>query len=143
VAAWLGFELTVTSSLSGHGRASLDFEQTVLREADASLCCRAKVNVACVDAGRMRPTRIPEAILGAVGRHRFWSRSPVPFAAPFRVPFSRRVSMGSELSLLDLVLDASLVVQLVLLILVLGLGAVLGRHLRSLAGGQARPQGGR
>jgi acyl-CoA thioester hydrolase len=59
-------QLTVTSALSGQGRASLDFEQTVLREADASLCCRAKVNVACVDAGRMRPTRIPEAVLGAV-----------------------------------------------------------------------------
>jgi hypothetical protein len=38
----------------------------VLREADGSPCCQAKVNVACVDVERMRPTRIPEAILGAV-----------------------------------------------------------------------------
>jgi acyl-CoA thioester hydrolase len=59
-------QLTVTSSLSGHGRASLDFEQMVLREADGSRCCQANVNVACVDAARMRPTRIPEVILGAI-----------------------------------------------------------------------------
>ncbi len=58
--------LVVTSRLSGQGRASLDFEQTVLREADGSLCCRASVNVACVDAERMRPTRMPQGILAAL-----------------------------------------------------------------------------
>jgi acyl-CoA thioester hydrolase len=59
-------QLTVTSSLSGHGGASLDFEQTVWRVADGGLCCRASVNVACVDAARMRPTRIPAVILDAM-----------------------------------------------------------------------------
>lgn len=59
-------QLIVTSSLCGHSRASLDFEQAVSREADARLCCHAKVNIACVDAVRMRPTRIPETLLGAL-----------------------------------------------------------------------------
>jgi acyl-CoA thioester hydrolase len=58
--------LTVTAALAGSGRASLDFEQAVRRDADGTLCCRATVNVACVDVERMRATRIPPAILGAV-----------------------------------------------------------------------------
>jgi hypothetical protein len=52
--------------LSGRGPASFDFAQSVLNGADASVCCRATVNVACVDAERMRPTRIPKPILHAL-----------------------------------------------------------------------------
>jgi acyl-CoA thioester hydrolase len=59
-------QLTVTASLSGRGPASFDFAQSVLNGADASVCCRATVNVACVDAERMRPTRIPKPILHAL-----------------------------------------------------------------------------
>lgn len=58
--------LTLTASLTGRGRASLNFAQAVLREDDGDTCCRAEVNVACVDIERMRPVRIPEAILMAV-----------------------------------------------------------------------------
>jgi acyl-CoA thioester hydrolase len=59
-------QLTVSASVAARGRASLDFEQAVRRDADGALCCRATVNVACVDAERMRATRIPPAILEAV-----------------------------------------------------------------------------
>jgi len=62
--------LTVTAALAGRGRASLDFVQTVLRAADETLCCRARVNVACIDAERMRPARTPAAILEALESER-------------------------------------------------------------------------
>lgn len=59
-------QLVVTASLSGRGPASFDFAQSVLSGADGSVYCRATVNVACVDAERMRPIRIPNAILHAL-----------------------------------------------------------------------------
>jgi acyl-CoA thioester hydrolase len=59
-------ELLVTTRLTGNGRASIDFEQQVLRADGHSPCCRATVNVACLDAGRFRPTGIPHAILNAL-----------------------------------------------------------------------------
>ena len=59
--------LTVNVELRGRGGASLDFAQTVVRDADGTLCCHAGVNVVCVDAQRMRPMRIPDDILQALG----------------------------------------------------------------------------
>jgi acyl-CoA thioester hydrolase len=59
--------LTVNVDLCGRGGASLNFVQTVVRDADRTVCCSAGVNVVCVDAARMRPKRIPEDILEAIG----------------------------------------------------------------------------
>jgi len=58
--------LQVETAVTGHGRASLDFVQSVLRDDDQRVCCRASVNVACLDAERLRPTRIPADILTAI-----------------------------------------------------------------------------
>jgi acyl-CoA thioester hydrolase len=65
-AARFNDRLTVTASLSGRGRASLDFAQEVLRDDDGVVCVRASINIACVDAASLRPVRIPEAILLAI-----------------------------------------------------------------------------
>jgi acyl-CoA thioester hydrolase len=58
--------LLVESALTHHGRASLDFAQRALRADDGTVCCRATVNIACVDAARLRPARIPEDIMTAI-----------------------------------------------------------------------------
>jgi acyl-CoA thioester hydrolase len=58
--------LVVASTVAHCGRASLDFEQHVLRPDDDTLCCRAAVNVACLDAERLRPVRTPEDIMTAI-----------------------------------------------------------------------------
>lgn len=58
--------LVVESALTRCGRASLDFEQRVLRPDDDTLCCRAAVNIACLDAERLRPARTPEDIMTAI-----------------------------------------------------------------------------
>ncbi|MCF7991805.1 MAG: tol-pal system-associated acyl-CoA thioesterase [Thiohalocapsa sp.] len=58
--------LSVNVVLSARGGASLDFEQTVVRDADGAVCCRAGVNVVCVDAERMRPVRIPDVIVSEI-----------------------------------------------------------------------------
>jgi len=57
--------LVVESSITQCGRASLDFAQRVLCQPGDTLACRAVVNVACVDAARLRPTRIPEDLMTA------------------------------------------------------------------------------
>lgn len=57
--------LRVTAMPTARGRASIEFAQQVLDAGDGAVCCRATVNVACIDAARLRPTRIPGA-LGAV-----------------------------------------------------------------------------
>ncbi len=58
--------LTVTAGLVHRGRASLDFQQEVLQASDGTPCCRARINIACVDAERMRPTRIPQDLMNAL-----------------------------------------------------------------------------
>ncbi|MFP4495989.1 MAG: tol-pal system-associated acyl-CoA thioesterase [Halochromatium sp.] len=65
--AGLDQALRVTLSLAGHRRASIDFEQWILAAGDGHVCCRAEVNIACLDAEHLRPTRIPEAVLNALG----------------------------------------------------------------------------
>jgi acyl-CoA thioester hydrolase len=59
-------QLLVTAAIAGHGRTSLDFEQRVLRFANAEICCRAHVNVACIDPQRMRAVRIPDNVMNAI-----------------------------------------------------------------------------
>jgi len=58
--------LRVESALAGCGPASMEFAQRVVRAGDDTLCCRATVNIACIDAGRLRPTRIPEDMMTAI-----------------------------------------------------------------------------
>ena len=58
--------LTVHASLSQAGRVSLEFRQQVVRDSDGTLCCAGKVKVACVDAERLRPCRIPAAVLAGI-----------------------------------------------------------------------------
>ncbi|MEA3640141.1 MAG: tol-pal system-associated acyl-CoA thioesterase [Lamprobacter sp.] len=63
--ACLDQALRVTVRIADRRGACLDFDQQVLDAADGHLCCRAQVNVACINAERMRPMRIPEALLDA------------------------------------------------------------------------------
>ena len=58
--------LRVDARLTHAGRASLEFEQRVSRSEDGRACCRALVNIACIDAERNRPARIPEDIMTAI-----------------------------------------------------------------------------
>lgn len=58
--------LRLTVVLRNWGHASLDFDQQLLDSMDGHLCCRASVNIACIDAERMRPTRLPNALLNAL-----------------------------------------------------------------------------
>jgi acyl-CoA thioester hydrolase len=58
--------LTVTADLSGNGKASLDFEHRIVREADGVLCCSALVKVACLNEVTLRPQRIPDNLLAEI-----------------------------------------------------------------------------
>lgn len=58
--------LSVTVDLSASGGASLTFEQEVRRETNATLCCRARVKVACVNENTLRPNRIPDNLLAEI-----------------------------------------------------------------------------
>jgi acyl-CoA thioester hydrolase len=58
--------LMVTADLSGSGRASLDFEHRLVREADGTLCCNALVKVACLNETTLRPQRIPDKLLAEI-----------------------------------------------------------------------------
>jgi len=51
--------LSVRTRVAGIRGASLDFQQEIVREADDRLLSRGLVKVACLDAGTMRPARIP------------------------------------------------------------------------------------
>lgn len=55
--------LTVSARIAASGSASLTFAQEVVRDADQSVCCRGRVKVACVDAVRLRPRRIPPQLI--------------------------------------------------------------------------------
>jgi acyl-CoA thioester hydrolase len=58
--------LRVRVTVVGSGRASIDFEQQVVDAEHGGVCCSAAVKVACIDAERLRPTRIPGALLDAL-----------------------------------------------------------------------------
>ncbi|MBN8760255.1 MAG: tol-pal system-associated acyl-CoA thioesterase [Thiobacillus sp. 65-69] len=58
--------LNVSVALAERGRASLDVEQTILR--GPTRLASARVRLACVDARRFKPAKIPAPILDAAGR---------------------------------------------------------------------------
>jgi acyl-CoA thioester hydrolase len=58
--------LSVSADLDGHSRTAIDFSQSIIRDQDGEPCCSATVNIACLDAESMRPTRIPQALLTAM-----------------------------------------------------------------------------
>lgn len=58
--------LMVTASVADLGRASLSFEQRVLRQSDADPLCAGRVKVACLDAGSFRPKAIPDVMLAEI-----------------------------------------------------------------------------
>lgn len=63
VPALFNDSLQVTSRLVRAAGASLVFDQQVMRERDGTCCCRGSVKVACIDAGLLRPSRIPAQLL--------------------------------------------------------------------------------
>lgn len=58
-------EIVVTATLNKKGKASITFEQTVARdfEGDEKLLAKAKIKIACLDAGTFKPAPIPTVIL--------------------------------------------------------------------------------
>ncbi len=71
--ARLDDQLTVLAALAQAGRASLTFEQQILREsADAArepeLLATGRVKVACVDTRRLAPAPMPAALIDALRR---------------------------------------------------------------------------
>lgn len=58
--------LTVRSTVSHLGGASLEFEQRVVRDADGTSCCQGVVKVVCLDAATMRPRRMPEHLVSGI-----------------------------------------------------------------------------
>ncbi len=59
-------ELEVSAECAEPGRASLDIEQTILR--GPTRLATARVKLACVDAVKFKPAKIPLPIIEAVGR---------------------------------------------------------------------------
>ena len=54
-------ELVVTAKVSRKGRASIIFEQAVLRKNE--ILARAKIKIACLDVNLFKPVPIPKEIL--------------------------------------------------------------------------------
>jgi acyl-CoA thioester hydrolase len=70
--ARLDDELRITCEPRSEGAASLDFAQRIYRQAGngaegGELLTEANVRVACVDARTLRPRRLPEFLLEALG----------------------------------------------------------------------------
>jgi 4-hydroxybenzoyl-CoA thioesterase len=63
--ARLDEQLFVTATVIAAAKASMVFEQRVYR--DQELLCDAQVKVACVDRESLKPKRIPQALLAALG----------------------------------------------------------------------------
>jgi len=57
--------LTVTCEPRADGRASLRFAQRILRGTE--LLAQADIRVACLAAGSLRPTRLPDFVIEEVG----------------------------------------------------------------------------
>ena len=67
--ARLDDELEITCEPHAQGPASLRFAQRIYRHAQArraQLLAEAQVRVACVEAGRLRPRRLPEFVRAAL-----------------------------------------------------------------------------
>ncbi|WP_338073029.1 tol-pal system-associated acyl-CoA thioesterase [Billgrantia zhangzhouensis] len=58
--ARLDDELNVSAAVLSHGRCRLSFVQTVMR--DGEPLCEARVDIACLDAVRLKPTPWPPAL---------------------------------------------------------------------------------
>ena len=54
--------LTVTAEVIDRGKASLTFSQMITRDNDKTIICSADVTIACLDATRFSPARIPARI---------------------------------------------------------------------------------
>ena len=54
--------LTVVVRLAERGRASLTFDQEILRDPDGELLSRGRIRIACLDAASFRPMPLPAAI---------------------------------------------------------------------------------
>jgi 4-hydroxybenzoyl-CoA thioesterase len=63
--ARLDEQLFVTATVIAAAKVSIVFEQRVYR--DQELLCDAQVKVACVDRVSLKPKRIPQALLAALG----------------------------------------------------------------------------
>lgn len=68
--ARLDDELDSTVCVERLRAASIDFAQDVLRVADGVTLARAKVRVACIDAERFMPCRIPQDIAALIEGNR-------------------------------------------------------------------------
>ncbi|WP_163557113.1 tol-pal system-associated acyl-CoA thioesterase [Halomonas sp. NO4] len=61
--ARLDDDLTVSATVQSHGRCRLQFAQTVTRRGEP--LCEARVDIACLDAARLKPTPWPPALAAA------------------------------------------------------------------------------
>ncbi len=55
--------LSVTASIVDQGRARLTFKQMITKENDNTRICSANVTIACLNAEKFTPARIPDHIL--------------------------------------------------------------------------------
>lgn len=55
--------LIVVSEIERVAGASIDFAQTVRREDETAPLCRGRVQVVCLRAGELRPTRVPRSMV--------------------------------------------------------------------------------
>ncbi|MDJ0807775.1 MAG: tol-pal system-associated acyl-CoA thioesterase [Gammaproteobacteria bacterium] len=55
--------LEVNAKVVAKGRASLTFQQEVIRASDRALLCSGMVKIACLDQQSLRPTPIPAQLL--------------------------------------------------------------------------------
>jgi 4-hydroxybenzoyl-CoA thioesterase len=62
--AYLDDVLSVTAAVESSGRCRLRFRQTVLR--DGEPLCEAMVDIACLDATRLKPTPWPPALAAVI-----------------------------------------------------------------------------
>ncbi len=58
--------LEVTVELIARGGASLGFRQEIRRPSDGQVCCSGRVEIACVGATSLRPSRIPPRLLAEI-----------------------------------------------------------------------------
>lgn len=68
--ARLDDELLVTARVRETGRASLIMAQQAFRQRDHALLCEGEIRIGWVDAGSLRPSRIPASVLEALKKKR-------------------------------------------------------------------------
>jgi acyl-CoA thioester hydrolase len=55
--------LTITCEAKAKGSATVEFQQSIYRDTPEELLTTAQVRVVCLDAGNLRPTRLPPFII--------------------------------------------------------------------------------